>query len=210
MSGVKKTFFKYLLNLAANISSAMLRMIKGPCQLVCRFIWLVRLRAGVSGNIPLSTQFDGPVRTVAGSRVDVGENCRLGRGMFIETQGSGYIRLGSHVRVNAGCHIVSHNNISIGDHCLIGELVSIRDADHGSEENQLMRLQSSQAAPIIIGKDVWIGRGSIILKGVEIGTGAIVGANSVVTKNVSSGAVVAGNPAKFIKWRGNAQIHLLR
>lgn len=210
MSDVINTLIKHFLNAAANIAVAMLRTITGPGQWVCRFIWLVRLRARVIGKIPLSTHFDGLVRAVVGSRVDIGEHCRLGRGVFIETQGSGHIELGSHVRVNSGCHIVSHGNISIGDHCLIGELVSIRDANHGSNENQLMRLQSCQVAPITIGNDVWIGRGSIILKGVEVGSGAIIGANSVVTKNVSSGAVVAGNPAKFIKWRGSAQVHLLR
>lgn len=62
-----------------------------------------------------------------------------------------------------------------------------------------------------IGNDVWIGCYSIILEGVEIGDGAIIAANSVVTKSVPPYAIVGGNPAKFIKWRfTNEQIHQLQ
>nr|WP_315850306.1 DapH/DapD/GlmU-related protein [Gemmata sp. SH-PL17] len=54
-------------------------------------------------------------------------------------------------------------------------------------------------APVIIGDDVWIGRGAVILKGVSIGHRAIVAAHSVVTKNVPADAIVAGNPARVVK-----------
>jgi len=58
-----------------------------------------------------------------------------------------------------------------------------------------------RSRPVRIGHDAWIGHGAIIMKGVTIGTGAIVASNAVVTKSVPSYAVVAGTPAKFIKWR---------
>lgn len=57
-------------------------------------------------------------------------------------------------------------------------------------------------APIIIGDDVWIGTGAVITKGVKIGNGAVIGVNSLITKDVPENAIVAGNPAKVIKFRG--------
>lgn len=59
---------------------------------------------------------------------------------------------------------------------------------------------------VIIGNDVWIGEGAIILSGVEIGDGAVIGAGTVVTKNVDPYAIVVGNPAKAIKYRFNNDI----
>jgi acetyltransferase-like isoleucine patch superfamily enzyme len=60
--------------------------------------------------------------------------------------------------------------------------------------------------PVVIGHDVWIGRSAIVLSGVEIGIGAVVGAGSVVTKNVPAYAVVAGNPARLIRYRFSESI----
>jgi acetyltransferase-like isoleucine patch superfamily enzyme len=64
-----------------------------------------------------------------------------------------------------------------------------------------MRYQPHTSKPILIGRDVWIGRGSCILPGVTIGEGAVIGANSVVTGDISDFAIAAGAPAKVIKMR---------
>ena len=56
----------------------------------------------------------------------------------------------------------------------------------------------------VVGKDVWIGYGAIIMHGLNIGDSAIIAAGAVVTKDVQAGAIVGGNPAKFIKWRNDA------
>ena len=58
-----------------------------------------------------------------------------------------------------------------------------------------------RSRPVRVGHDTWIGHGAIVMKGVTIGDGAIIGAQSVVTKDVAPYAVVAGAPARFIKWR---------
>jgi acetyltransferase-like isoleucine patch superfamily enzyme len=165
-------------------------------------LWrLVRLRSYVTGDIPVTTQFDGPVHAAGRVRLSLGEHCRLGRDVFFETVESGSIKLGAHVRINAGCVFVSYSRIEIGSHCLIGEYVSIRDADHGTEVGEFMRLQSHCFAPITIGGDVWVGRGAVILKGVTIGDGAVVAANSVVAKDIPSWAIVAGAPARVLRYR---------
>lgn len=192
-----------LLSGCARASAPMIRV----CQRLAR---LARLRAETVGPIPPTTQLDGVVVGVGkredGSRcrarVALGERCRLGRGVYLETTGEGKITLGENVRVNAGCFIVSYEEVSIGRDCLIGEYVSIRDADHGIEPDRPIRTQPHISAPIEIGRDVWIARGSVILKGVRIGDGAVVAANSVVTKDAPSMAVVGGVPARVIKWRG--------
>ncbi len=109
------------------------------------------------------------------------------------------------MRINAGCVLVSYARITIGDDCLIGEYVSIRDANHGLSVGVPMRLQAHRSAPVTIGRNVWIGRGSVVLKGVTIGDGAVVAANSVVSRDVPADAIVVGAPAKLIRMRaGNA------
>jgi acetyltransferase-like isoleucine patch superfamily enzyme len=185
----------------ADVAAALMRALRPLAGAVSRVYRLASLRSRVEGRVPVTTQFDGAVRTGGRPRVDLGEHCRLGAGVFFETNEEGSIRLGRHVRVNAGTVLVSYAGVTIGDECLIGEYVSIRDADHGSEAGTPMRLQKHRKAAIRIGRDVWIARGAVILKGVSIGDGAIVAANSVVTKDVPAMAVVAGAPAKLLKYR---------
>lgn len=164
-----------------------------------RFGRLTHLRAWSVGAVPASTQFDGPVRVPKSIALQLGAHCRLGRDVFLDTNETGRIVMGQHVRVNAGVVLVSYASITIGNDCLIGEYVSIRDANHGTQTDCLMRLQSHKSAPIGIGNNVWIGRGSVILMGVSIGDGAVVAANSVVTRDVPARTLVGGAPARLIK-----------
>lgn len=166
-----------------------------PCQRMWR---LIQLSAWSEGDVPLSTQFDGPLRLPKRIALELGEACRFGREVFLDTNG-GRITLGCHVRINTGCVLVSYASISIGDDCLIGEYVSIRDANHGTAAGQAMRLQPHTSAPIVIGRNVWIGRGAVVLRGVHIGDGAVVAANSVVTQDVAPCTLVGGIPARLIK-----------
>lgn len=179
-----------------------MRLMRPANNALSRLLHLARLRSLISGHVPVTTQFDGTVRAEPGSRVFLGGHCRLGRDVFLETHGGGQIRLGSHVTINRGCVLVSYSGITVGDHALIGEYVSIRDANHGMAMGVPMNRQAHAAAPIHIGSDVWIGRGCAILKGVRIGDGAVVAANSVVTRDVPPLAIAAGSPAKIIKHRG--------
>lgn len=108
------------------------------------------------------------------------------------------LRLGSGF-LNTGSLVVCTTEISIGEMCLFGEQVIIRDDDsHGIDHRP-------QRAPITIGDKVWVGMRAMILKGVTIGDGAVVAAGSVVTRDVPAGALVGGVPARVIRkdvaWR---------
>lgn len=169
-------------------------------------LWrLTRLKSRVSGSVPATTQFDGAVETAGRVRLELGDHCRLGRRVFLETCEAGVIRVGANVRINAGAFIVAYSEISIGRDTLIGEYVSIRDADHGLALDRPIREQPHTASPIRIGEGVWIGRGAVVLKGITIGDGAVVAANSVVTRDVRPMAIVAGAPAREIRVRDAAR-----
>lgn len=121
------------------------------------------------------------------------------------------ISIGSH------CHFGAYNNITccdkiiIGEGTLTGKWVTITDNNHGSyatnDEDCVYEWKNKAPAsrrihckgPVVIGKNVWIGDKATILSGVTIGEGAVIAANSSVTKDVPPYAIVGGQPAKIIK-----------
>jgi acetyltransferase-like isoleucine patch superfamily enzyme len=113
------------------------------------------------------------------------------------TRGSGRILIGKESFVNCGVWIRAANLVKIGDRCLIGPRVMIMDND--AHELDGDHKAGGQAAPVVIKDRAWIGAAAIILKGVTIGERAVVGAGSVVTRDVPDDAVVAGNPARPIR-----------
>lgn len=119
----------------------------------------------------------------------------------ISSSGSRII-IGDNVGIS-GTTINATTTISIGDNTIIGSGCIITDTDSHpiSPEQRLLpdAGRYTKSKPITIGKNVFIGARSIILKGVTIGDGAVVGAGSVVSKDVAPNTIVAGNPAVFIK-----------
>ena len=98
-----------------------------------------------------------------------------------------------NIFLNQGVGITCFSKIEIGDETLIGEMTDIMDTDwHGIDGNE------PKMAPVRIGNHVWICARVVILKGVDVGENSIIGAGSVVTKNVAKNTIVAGNPAKEI------------
>jgi acetyltransferase-like isoleucine patch superfamily enzyme len=113
------------------------------------------------------------------------------------------------LKIGNGTYIGEQNNIRaaggsvfIGENCLISQQVSMIASDHGSAKKELIKEQPwVSKGDIIIENDVWIGCGVQILSGVTIGMGAIVAAGSLVNKDVPSYAIVAGVPARLVKYR---------
>lgn len=97
---------------------------------------------------------------------------------------------------NIGLTIICGNHIEIGEECMMGRNVTIRD----NNGHHYMSLQGyKESKPVIIGKHVWICEGATIMQGVKIGDGAIIGAHSVVYSNVPPFSLVSGNPAKVVE-----------
>ncbi|WP_119679895.1 sugar O-acetyltransferase [Indioceanicola profundi] len=107
------------------------------------------------------------------------------------------ISLGDGVFANFGCVFLDVVGIEIGDGCQIGPMVQILTADH-PRDPELRRQGFESGKPVAVGRNVWIGGGAIILPGIRIGNDAIIGAGSVVTRDVPPGATVAGNPARAL------------
>ncbi len=104
--------------------------------------------------------------------------------------------IGDRVFVGRGCEFNICKHLTIGDDSLIASDVKIIDHDHGKSLDSLISRQPAIESPIRIGRDVWIGVNSVILKGVSIGDGAIIGAGSVVTRSVPAGEIWCGVPAR--------------
>lgn len=112
----------------------------------------------------------------------------------------GKLIIGKKFGINKYSRIVVHEKISIGDHVTIGQMVSILDHDHHYKMNrENLILDGYKTAPIQIGNNVWIGDKCTILKGVTIGDNVVVGAHTLVHKDVPSGVVVGGNPFAILK-----------
>lgn len=118
---------------------------------------------------------------------------------YCRLSGDPKIVIGDNFYMNAGCHILGE--ITFGNDVMIGPKTVIWGRDHGISKERPMRQQPHNKKPIIIENDVWIGASVTILKGVKIGNGAVVGAGSVVTKDIPDFAIVVGNPAKIVKYR---------
>ena len=120
--------------------------------------------------------------------------------VFTTRTSESFIHIGDDVGMS-GATLGARIGITIGSRVLIGANAMIIDSDwHPLEpENRRYSQEGIQAAPIVIGDDVFLGAGAIILKGVTIGQGSVVGAGSVVTCDVPPYSVVAGNPAQVVK-----------
>ena len=107
------------------------------------------------------------------------------------------IKIGKKVFINSGCCFQDQGGIELGDGCLIGHQTVIATLNHDLDPD---RRGGMLPAKVVIGKNVWVGAHSTILPGVTVGDNAVVAAGAVVTRDVPANSVVAGVPAKVIKF----------
>ena len=111
------------------------------------------------------------------------------------------ITVGAFTFFGRNCHVNALVPMEIGAHSLFGPGCVLVDHNHGIRPGMRIDEQPCEPRPICIGSDVWCGAGVIVLPGVQIGDGAVVGAGSVVTRDVPPQAVVAGCPARVLRLR---------
>lgn len=153
----------------------------------------------------------GSISIINKGKISLGEKCNLdGRRsrigfdqpILLTTQKNGEIRIGNHVGLS-NCALYATKYIEIGEETLIGGGVKIYDTNFHSTNWRFRNTPEDKAhtasASVIIGKHCFIGAGTIILKGVQVGNNSIVAAGSVVTHSIPENEVWGGNPAHKIK-----------
>lgn len=108
------------------------------------------------------------------------------------------ILIGRNVFVNYDCVFLDCNRITIGDDVQIGPAVQIYTAQHPTDP-ETRRSGLEYALPVVIGDNAWIGGGTIVCPGVMIGADTVIGAGSVVTRDLPAGVIAAGNPCRVLK-----------
>lgn len=127
----------------------------------------------------------------------------LGEGCFIEPPlhanwGGHHVHFGKNVYANFNLTLVDDTHIYIGDHTMIGPNVVIATGGHPLLP-ELRQKGYQYNAPVHIGKNCWIGAGAIIIPGITIGDHSVIGAGSVVTKDIPSNVLAVGNPCKVLR-----------
>jgi maltose O-acetyltransferase len=159
---------------------------------------LVAERQDAESQLALLNGSTDPVRRVAllrGLLGAIGEETVVRSSFFCDY---GYnVYLGRGVFLNFNCVLLDVMPIRIGDGTQIGPAVQIYAADHPREhEKRLAGLECGKS--VMVGRNVWIGGGAILLPGISIGDDSVIGAGSVVTRDVAPGVTVAGNPARSL------------
>lgn len=141
--------------------------------------------------------------------ISLGDNVKIGSNAILtvwenSAGDKGGIEIGNDCNLGENINVTSANHIKIGNNVLTGRWVTITDNNHGKTDIDSLSLpplsrQLVSKGPVIIGDSVWLGDKVVVLPGVTIGDGAVVAANSVVTKDIPSFCVAAGVPARIIK-----------
>lgn len=156
---------------------------------------------GEKVSIPTGCVFRGEQNIIINNNVGFGLYSQLYAGINRSVE---LIEIGENTKLNSNVMINADIGgiIQIGKNVLIGPNVVIRASNHNFEKrDELIRLQGHTSGRIIIGDDVWIGANVVILPNISIGTGAVIGAGSVVTKDIADYSLAIGIPAKIIRSR---------
>ena len=128
-----------------------------------------------------------------------GDRVQFEHDIFIKiTNDAAQLKLGQRVFIGRATQFDISEGVSVGNNVLIAPGCFITDHSHIHRAGASIASQGCESAPVRIGDDVWLGAHSIVLAGVTIGNGAIIGANSVVTRDVASMTIVAGSPARVV------------
>ncbi len=137
--------------------------------------------------------------------VEFGERVHIYGETFIQTGSGGSLKIGDNSHIHPRCQINAYkSNIYIGSEVQIAPNCAFYPYNHGIAPGKLIQEQPIESkGDIVIEDDTWLGFGVIVLDGVHIGKGAVVGAGSVVSRDIPDGAIAVGVPARVVKMRDN-------
>jgi acetyltransferase-like isoleucine patch superfamily enzyme len=173
-------------------------------RLLWRYLW--RRWLTVAGR---RWETDGPVFFGRDLELEISRRGRVRFGRFVWVGDGtkircheGEVEIGRKTVIGQECTISAYRRVRIGEQCVIADRAMFIDFDHGVVEvERPIRLQGIYKRDVEVGANVWIGYGACVLRGVRIGDNAVVGTNSVVTKDVPANAVVGGVPARVLRMR---------
>lgn len=174
-----------------------------------RFVWDAYARK--MSKVGSGAHVGKGVSVVGGEYIEIGDRFCAGVGLTLQAWGEyageqfqPKVIIGNDVTLTDYIQISCVNRVEIGDHVLMGQHVYISDNSHGDADATAIGVPPLERkltckGPVKIGNRVWIGRCVTIMSGVTVGDNAIIGANSVVTRDVPPNCVVAGVPARVIR-----------
>jgi len=192
------------------ISSILLMFLKGVLNKILQWPRLLKYRmlstATISGSKPRINQpvlFNGVGQIFCGNNVSFGVGASpsfFSQYGYLEVRHtSAHITIGDNVAINNNCCFISNGaGITIGDYCCLGVNVTILDSDfHSLDPVARLNKRPGMNKAVIIGANVFIGNNVLILKGATIGDNSVVAAGSVVSKDIPSNVIAAGNPCEI-------------
>jgi acetyltransferase-like isoleucine patch superfamily enzyme len=158
-----------------------------------------QLRLRGQAAVPFSVRLRGRAQVSGDGEVLLGEGvsfCGTVVPIELVTYASGRIEIGNHTFINYGSSIAARVSVKIGSHCHLGHYTFVMDND---QHDVIRHRELPTSEPVVIEDYVWIGSKTVILPGVRIGNHAVIGAGSIVTKDVPPRCVAAGNPARVLR-----------
>ena len=161
-----------------------------------------RRRVGSAGP---GIQVAKGVTLVGADHIHLADGVRLMEEAYLWATRTGTIEIGRETYVGSHSWVVANDRISIGANVLIAPFCYIQDTDHGFRDpGRPMAQQPSESTPIVIEDDVWLGAHVVVTRGVTIGHGSVIGAGSVVTRDIPPLTIAGGVPARPIRSRALA------
>lgn len=158
-------------------------------EIIAKIVYQKTFKEFGNGSVIVS-----PLKLKGLKSVSIGQGVSIYDGVWLQAEAQGQLTIGSGTYIGHHSHIHAVSDLTIGSNCVIADNVLINNSEHIKGNIQ----QISTRGPINIGNRVFIGQNVVILANVTVGDDAIIGAGSVVTKNVPAGATVVGVPARII------------
>lgn len=159
---------------------------------------------GVSivGNVSIGQNSRIEKEVEIAGNIKIGDSTLIGSYSILTTMPDGQVEIGNDVLVNSFSVLGASQRLRIEDHCIFAAFVQITDAMHGIDDvSVLIKHAETRSAPVTIEQNVWLGSAAMVMMGVTVGEGSVIGAKSLVTRNIPPNSVAFGIPAKVMRTR---------